>query len=338
MELLLVFLSTAVGTVVGVAAAMLMMSRRNRMPAVGDAAVRTQLQNTEWALASAARDVEDLRKQLVERDGASDELRRAKQQLAAAEQRATELAEQIAALPAKLDEGAASTAQTAELQSALAAAEQRAAELAGEVAAMRPKLEASELSAQRATELEAALAAAEQRAWDGAEQAAHETARHRAEIEAASAAAHELAASMSEEITGLTAALASAEQRWTDAAAESASLRERLEQITEERRAAGLGVEESTRRIASLEAEVAELSDKAAAERERHRVAALEAAQFEGLLRKERQASMEAMELLSRAQDKFAEASAAGSSDVAHARLHPATDAIDLLQFANGHS
>ena len=127
--MLLVFLSTAVGTVVGVGVAMLMMSRRNRMPAVGDAAVRTQLQNTEWALASAARDVEDLRKQLVERDGASDELRRTQQQLAAAEQRATELAEQMAALSAKLDEGNASTAQTAELQSALAAAEQRAAEL-----------------------------------------------------------------------------------------------------------------------------------------------------------------------------------------------------------------
>ena len=147
-----------------------------------------------------------------------------------------------------------------------------------------------------------------------------------------------LAASMSEEISGLTAALASTEQRWTDANAEAASLRERLEQLTEERRAAGSDVEESARRIASLEAEVAELSAKAAAERERHRLAASEAAQFEGLLRKERQASMEAMELLSRAQDKFSEASAAGNSDVAHARLHPATDAIDLLQFANGHA
>ena len=137
--MLLVFLSTAVGTVVGVGVAMLMMSRRNRMPAVGDAAVRTQLQNTEWALASAARDVEDLRKQLVERDGASVELLRTQQQLAAAEQRATELAEQMAALSAKLDERDASTAQTAELQSALAAAEQRAAELAAEVVCHAPK-------------------------------------------------------------------------------------------------------------------------------------------------------------------------------------------------------
>ena len=44
--------------------------------------MRTQLQNTEWALASAARDVEDLRKQLVERDGAREELERTQQQLA----------------------------------------------------------------------------------------------------------------------------------------------------------------------------------------------------------------------------------------------------------------
>src|SRR4051812_211625 len=105
MELLLVFLSTAVGTVVGVVAAVLMMNRRNRAPAVSDAALRTQLQNTEWALASAGRDVEELRKQLVEREGVREELERTQKQLvaivadkeqqvsgrAAAEQRSAEL-------------------------------------------------------------------------------------------------------------------------------------------------------------------------------------------------------------------------------------------------------
>ncbi len=68
MELLLVFLSTAIGTVVGVAAVM-MMQRKDRKTAVGAGSVlRTQLQNTEWALASAGRDVEELRRKLDERE------------------------------------------------------------------------------------------------------------------------------------------------------------------------------------------------------------------------------------------------------------------------------
>lgn len=68
MELLLVFLSTAIGTVVGVAAVM-MMQRKDRKTAVGAGSVlRTQLQNTEWALASAGRDVEELRRKLDEHE------------------------------------------------------------------------------------------------------------------------------------------------------------------------------------------------------------------------------------------------------------------------------
>lgn len=69
---MLVFLSTAIGTVAGVAVAMLMLQRKDRRPAMGeDSVLRTQLQNTEWALAAAGRDVEDLRKQLAERDQAA---------------------------------------------------------------------------------------------------------------------------------------------------------------------------------------------------------------------------------------------------------------------------
>src|SRR5215210_1104760 len=109
MELLLVFLSTAVGTIVGVAAAILMMNRKKTAPAVGDAALRTQLQNTEWALAAAGHDVEELRKQLAERETVKEELERTQQQLVAivadkerqsvermaAEQRATESATEL---------------------------------------------------------------------------------------------------------------------------------------------------------------------------------------------------------------------------------------------------
>src|SRR3954464_4067768 len=108
MELLLVFLSTAIGTVVGVVAAVIMMNRRNRAPQ-GDGALRTQLQNTEWALASAGRDVEEMRKQLAEREGVREELERTQQQLVAIvadkERQATERAtaeQQASALTAEL--------------------------------------------------------------------------------------------------------------------------------------------------------------------------------------------------------------------------------------------
>src|SRR3954470_5086793 len=113
MELMLVFLSTAVGTIVGGGVAMILMNRRNKpVAAPGDSALRQQLQNTEWALAAAGKDVEEMRRQLTEREGVRDELERAQQQLAAlmadkekqtaqraaAEQRTTEMAEELAAV------------------------------------------------------------------------------------------------------------------------------------------------------------------------------------------------------------------------------------------------
>ena len=62
MELVWVFLSTATGTVVGVAAAIFMMQRKRRASMGSDSILRTQLQHVEWALASAGRNVEELRK------------------------------------------------------------------------------------------------------------------------------------------------------------------------------------------------------------------------------------------------------------------------------------
>ena len=138
MELLLIFVSTAIGTVVGVAAAIIWMNRR-RTTKVGDAALRTQLQNSEWALTSASRDIEDLRKQLGEREAARGDLDRAQQQLA-----------ELLADKEK---------QTAQL----AAAEQRAAESAAEVSALRDRILGGEEMALRVAALEAALASAEER-------------------------------------------------------------------------------------------------------------------------------------------------------------------------------
>jgi chromosome segregation ATPase len=89
MEILLVFLSTAIGTVAGVIVATVMMQRRFRVAGAGtEIALKTQLQNTEWALSSAGRDVEDLRKQMELRDQsaqqAREELEKVQQQLIAA--------------------------------------------------------------------------------------------------------------------------------------------------------------------------------------------------------------------------------------------------------------
>src|SRR5215831_459210 len=106
MELLLVFLSTAIGTVAGVAVA-LMMHRKARSSMGSDSVLRTQLQNTEWALASAGRDVEDLRKQMEER---ATEAGQARSELAEAQQRLMALSAEIekeAARRAELEERAA---------------------------------------------------------------------------------------------------------------------------------------------------------------------------------------------------------------------------------------
>src|SRR3954451_16007468 len=76
MEIMLVFLSTAIGTVAGVIVAAVMMQRKIRVSGAGmELALKTQLQNTEWALASAGRDVEELRKQLEVREQAGQQAR-----------------------------------------------------------------------------------------------------------------------------------------------------------------------------------------------------------------------------------------------------------------------
>ena len=145
MELLLIFLSTAIGTVVGVVAAIVMMNRRNRPAAIGDAALRTQLQNSDWALAAAGRDVEEMRKQLAEREGVRDELERTQQQLAsmladkekqtaqrnAAEQRTAEIAEELSGLREQTRLGEEAMRRVAELEVTVAEAHERAAAARG---------------------------------------------------------------------------------------------------------------------------------------------------------------------------------------------------------------
>ena len=298
MELLLVFLSTAVGTVVGVVAAVVMMNRRNRTPQVNDAALRTQLQNTEWALSSAGRDVEELRKQLAEREGVREELERTQQQLVA--------------LVGDKDR------HTAERAIAM----QRVTELEAQAGDMQERLDAAEALRQRVAELEGELTAAEQRGSDSVARTGEEGARRIAELETALAASEERAQSRMEELTALRqgldvaseaaqrvveleAALGAAEQRAIASAGDVAALRDRIEQLTTQVVVAGSEAEESAKRIASLEAELQALEAQAGAERERYQRAASDATELEVLLRKERQSAVEAMQLLSQVHDKF---------------------------------
>ncbi len=275
MELLLVFLSTAVGTVVGVGAAILLMNRRNRTPSVGDAALRTQLQNTEWALASAGRDVEELRKQLAERDGVHDELDRTQKQLVA--------------IVADKDRQSA----------ARSAAEQRVTELETETAELRQRMESADVSSQRIAELEAALSESDER-----------TAAASGEISGLRQAAGE-AAESAQRVKELETALAAAEERARKAAGEAGDLRDKIDLLTAQANAVGSGAQELARRASLLESEVEELRAQAKAERERYERATAEVAELDTLLRKERQSAVEVMELLSQAQDKFSMAFAA---------------------------
>ena len=170
MELMLVFLSTAIGTVAGVAVAMLMLQRKDRRPAMGaDSILRTQLQNTEWALASAGRDVEDLRKQLAERDqaaqGAAAELESAVQRLLACSAESEALAKRSAEAERLASEAAAQAEALAErvrqLEAAGASAEEgqrRSEALEAELDGLR-----SQVGAEK-TALQAELGAVKERA------------------------------------------------------------------------------------------------------------------------------------------------------------------------------
>src|SRR4051812_12051118 len=239
MDLLLVFLSTAIGTIVGVVAAVVMMNRRNRPAATGDPALRTQLQNTEWALTAAGRDVEELRKQLTEREGVREELERTQQQLA-------------------------SLMADKEKQSAQrAAAEQRAAEAAEEVAGLRDRV-------LRMAELETALANSA-RAREEMQQhleSAGDTSRHAIEFQACLTAPEERAATagrtpaqLDRRAVELQALLTAAMERATAAEGTAAELDRRVEAaegtVGELRRELQAAVEELERRAEMAEAALA---------------------------------------------------------------------------------
>jgi chromosome segregation ATPase len=307
MELLLVFLSTAIGTVVGVAAAIFMMQRKNRSNVGSDSILRTQLQNTEWALASAGKDVEDLRKQLEERlaesQAARTELDGAQQRLAAA----TAESEKDAAKRAEFEglaerlrelESAAPAAEEAHLQQVsdltrqIDGERERAGSLAAELDQLR---EAATEADSRSAALEAALAA---------ERDKYEILTAECVLEKDRGAQLSVEGSAERERTAALAAECAVErERVAELSAELARLREAGEQSAQDRTV---------------------LEGQLLAERDRAGALAVEVeairtahASLVSTLQQERESAAEGMQLLLQAQNKLSGASPAPPAAVA---------------------
>jgi len=173
----LVFLSTAVGTVVGVACAALMMQRRNRVSAADGGKLSPE--NLASAVAPNVT-IDDVRKLLAERDQTlqqcRDDLEKKHQQLAAAtaagesavtlraeaEQRSNDLATQVGTLTAQIKELAAKTNEGApaieESARQLDSEKERSRELTEQIARLSDELAKYKTAgAQSVTELESQL-------------------------------------------------------------------------------------------------------------------------------------------------------------------------------------
>ena len=176
MEFIVTILCAMSGALMGTAAGILLMFRRFRPPSQTELdALRGNLETAESSLAAATTDLDNLRKQIVERDRSiqesSQELTEKQRQLgfaiaeaekaaaerAAAEQKAAALAERRAELDAQLEEERTRVAeqagrQLASYEAQLDADKLQIQEVGGEVA--RLTAECAGLKAQLGTELE----------------------------------------------------------------------------------------------------------------------------------------------------------------------------------------
>ena len=176
MELIVTILCTISGALIGTTVGLLLMFRKFRPPSQTELdTLRGNLETAECSLAAATTDLDNLRKQIVERDRSiqesSQELTEKQRQLgfaiaeaekaaaerAAAEQKAAALTERRAELEAQLDEEKTRVAEQAGRQFAsyeaqLDADKLQIQEVGGEVA--RLTAECAELKAQLGTELE----------------------------------------------------------------------------------------------------------------------------------------------------------------------------------------
>ncbi|MBZ5625210.1 MAG: hypothetical protein LAQ69_41890 [Acidobacteriia bacterium] len=324
MEPLLVFGSTAIGTVVGVVCAVLMMQRRGRLPA-------TEAEKPPQSLASVVAmpsvTIEDLRKVLAERDQtlqqSRDDLEKKQQQLdavmseaesaaalrATAEQRGSELATQASAFSEQLKDLAAkareeslaaeeASRQVAALETQLGLEKRQNQELADQLAHLTTDQTQSRLSsAGQLDTLETQLGLEKRQNQELAEQIARLTteltdsrlsiAGHLDALEAQLGVEKRQSEELTEQIRCLTIDLSQSRQTHAEALEYRASLEAEL----------GVGRE----RITQLTEQVAGLT------RER--------ADFEVRLREERQSAARGLELLTLVQNTLAGAANKGRED-----------------------
>lgn len=323
MEIMLVFLSTAIGTVAGVIVAVVMMQRKIRVAGTGnDIALKTQLQNTEWALASAGRDVEDLRRQLDNRDQAAQQGREELQQQlmaaiantekeaaakAEAQQRIAELEAQAAALSEQV-------AKAAETAPAAAEAERKVAAFEADLADSRRQVE----------DLTARLAALTVQHAGDKRAAEEEAVRQAASLETALTDGRRLADDLAAQLAAVTEQKSALETALTESRRQVEELNTRIAALsanhTDQQRACE---ELAGRQINALETEIANgrrLIDDLTGQLAEHKKAAEESfarfaaqiaeltderATLEAELRKERETAAEGMELLMLAQSKL---------------------------------
>ena len=303
MEIMLVFLSTAIGTVAGVIVAALMMQRKIRVAGAGtDLALKTQLQNTEWALAAAGRDVEDLRKQLEAREQAvhqsREELERTQQQLASV---AASIEKEAGARAAAESRVQALEAQAGELKrSTEEESGRKVEELTAQLAALTAQSAAEKQSveAEKGRQMEELLAQFADRKHASEE----ETARQIAALEAEIASGHQKA----EELTAKLAALAQqqhASEQETDRQIDALE----AEIVNRGRQIADLTGQLADMQRTSEEVDVQISAERAAARRLATQVEELmaERVSLQEQLQKERQTAAEGMQLLQLVQSKL---------------------------------
>jgi chromosome segregation ATPase len=312
MEIMLVFLSTAIGTVAGVIVAAVMMQRKIRVAGAStDIALKTQLQNTEWALSSAGRDVEDLRKLLEVRDQATqqarEELEKTQQQLAAllagtekeaaaraeAEQRAQNLEAQLAGLKSSSDEEA--VRHIAALEAEAAESRRQVEELTAQLAEQR---RAGDEESGRIVALQAEAAETRRQFEESARQASAfeaEAANSRHQVEELNARL----ASLADEYT--------ARQRSTEEEIDRQVSALEAEVVNSRRQIADLSAQLADHQRTGEEAEALLSAERASVRQLAAQVEQLSAdrTSLEAQLQKERRSAAEGMQLLQLVQSKL---------------------------------
>jgi chromosome segregation ATPase len=340
MEIMLVFLSTAIGTVAGVIVAALMMQRKIRVAGAGvDLALKTQLQNTEWALASAGRDVEDLRNQLELREQAvqqgHEELEKAQQQLAAAvanaekeavaraeaEQRTQNLEAQATDQQRSTDEETGRKLST--LETELADSRRQVEDLTAQLNALTDQF----AERQRSTEEETSrqVAALQTEVAESRREVEDLTAQLAALTDRFADQKRSTEEESDRQIVALETEIVNGRRQIADLTAQLAALGERQRSTDEEtgRQIADLAAQLADQQRINEEAEALLSAERASA---RHLAAQVEEltgerGSLEAQLQKERQSAAEGMQLLLLAQTKLSGAPQNGGNGTVAAHL-----------------